>query len=202
MDRLREWTREVAATGQPVVAVSHKAAIRALLALATGWDMTGKPPMRLDWRSVAETERRQRLQSLIDMDRARGLTLSEAPVMRLTLMRVDEHESDGGRQRGREQEVHERADPDASHLADVADPRDAERDGREDERDHGHEEHPQEHLPDRPRDVVAEPAHPRRPRGERIRRDAARGAEHEAQDDLAVELHRAASDATCSLLWR
>jgi probable phosphoglycerate mutase len=26
--------------------------IRALLALATGWDMTGKPPMRLDWRSV------------------------------------------------------------------------------------------------------------------------------------------------------
>jgi len=34
------------------VAVSHKAAIRALLALATGWDMTGKPPVKLDWRSV------------------------------------------------------------------------------------------------------------------------------------------------------
>jgi 2,3-bisphosphoglycerate-dependent phosphoglycerate mutase len=28
------------------------AAIRALLALATGWDMTGRPPHKLDWRSV------------------------------------------------------------------------------------------------------------------------------------------------------
>ena len=52
MDRLREWTREVAATGQPVVAVSHKAAIRALLALATGWDMTGRQPVKLDWRCL------------------------------------------------------------------------------------------------------------------------------------------------------
>ena len=43
---------EIAATGQPVVAVSHKAAIRALLALATGWDMTGRAPHKLDWRSV------------------------------------------------------------------------------------------------------------------------------------------------------
>jgi probable phosphoglycerate mutase len=52
MDRLSGWTREMAMTGTPVVAVSHKAAIRALLALATGWDMTGRQPVKLDWRCL------------------------------------------------------------------------------------------------------------------------------------------------------
>jgi broad specificity phosphatase PhoE len=52
MLRLGSWTVEIATAGDPVVAVAHKAVIRALLALATGWDMTGKPPIRLDWRSV------------------------------------------------------------------------------------------------------------------------------------------------------
>lgn len=52
MMRLGGWAAGIAAAGQPVVAVSHKAAIRALLALATGWDMTGQPPHRLDWRCV------------------------------------------------------------------------------------------------------------------------------------------------------
>ncbi len=49
MARLAGWT---AALREPVVAVSHKAAIRALLALATGWNMLGRPPHKLDWRSV------------------------------------------------------------------------------------------------------------------------------------------------------
>ena len=49
MARLAEWAAELE---EPVVAVSHKAAIRALMALATGWDMTGKPPVRLDWRCL------------------------------------------------------------------------------------------------------------------------------------------------------
>ena len=52
MARLGRWTTGVAESGAPVVAVSHKAAIRALLALATGWDMTGRPPHKLDWRCV------------------------------------------------------------------------------------------------------------------------------------------------------
>jgi probable phosphoglycerate mutase len=52
MARLAEWTMEIAARREPVVAVSHKAAIRALLALATGWDMSGRPPVKLDWRSA------------------------------------------------------------------------------------------------------------------------------------------------------
>ena len=51
MERLAAWAREIA-VGEPVVAVSHKAAIRALLALATGWDMTGRQPLKLDWQCV------------------------------------------------------------------------------------------------------------------------------------------------------
>lgn len=47
MMRLSAWSSTL--TG-PVVAVSHKAAIRALLALATGWNMLGRPPHKLDWK--------------------------------------------------------------------------------------------------------------------------------------------------------
>jgi probable phosphoglycerate mutase len=49
MVRLKAW---LATLEQPTVAVSHKAVIRALLALATGWDMTDRPPCRLDWRCL------------------------------------------------------------------------------------------------------------------------------------------------------
>lgn len=49
MVRLAGWAVTLR---EPVVAVSHKAAIRALLALATGWDMLGRPPHKLDWRSL------------------------------------------------------------------------------------------------------------------------------------------------------
>ena len=52
MERIEGWTAEIATTGAPVVAVTHKAAIRALLALATGWDMTGRQPVKLDWRCL------------------------------------------------------------------------------------------------------------------------------------------------------
>jgi len=52
MDRVGGWLRDVAQDGEPVVAVSHKAAIRALLALATDWDMTGRQPLKLDWRCL------------------------------------------------------------------------------------------------------------------------------------------------------
>ena len=52
MARIGRWTASIAAVGQPVVAVSHKATIRALLALATGWDMMGRPPHKLDWRRL------------------------------------------------------------------------------------------------------------------------------------------------------
>jgi len=52
MARIKAWAGEIAASGEPVVAVTHKAAIRALLALATGWTMTGRQPVKLDWRCL------------------------------------------------------------------------------------------------------------------------------------------------------
>jgi broad specificity phosphatase PhoE len=45
--RLRELAAELAADPAPVAAVCHKGVIRAALALATGWDMRGEPPLRL-----------------------------------------------------------------------------------------------------------------------------------------------------------
>ena len=45
--RLRAWLAEVAADGRPVVAVSHRGVQRAALALACGWDLRDRPPLRL-----------------------------------------------------------------------------------------------------------------------------------------------------------
>ncbi len=50
--RLEPLLAEIAAADRPVGAVTHKGVIRALLALATGWDMRGKAPARLDWHAV------------------------------------------------------------------------------------------------------------------------------------------------------
>jgi probable phosphoglycerate mutase len=50
--RLSPWLAEVAHGGQPTVAVTHHGVIRALLSLATGWDMTGRPPKKLAWGAV------------------------------------------------------------------------------------------------------------------------------------------------------
>jgi broad specificity phosphatase PhoE len=52
MERIAGWAQEIAHSGEPVVAISHKAAIRALLALALGWDMTGRQPVKLDWKCL------------------------------------------------------------------------------------------------------------------------------------------------------
>lgn len=45
--RLTPLLAEVAASGTPTVIVTHKAVLRALLSLATGWAMLGKPPVKL-----------------------------------------------------------------------------------------------------------------------------------------------------------
>ena len=50
--RLRPLLAEIAPGAAPTGAISHKGVIRALFALASGWDMLGKPPVRLDWRSA------------------------------------------------------------------------------------------------------------------------------------------------------
>ncbi len=46
-DRLRPWLLEIATSGTDTIAVTHKGVIRAVMALATGWDMTGKAPARV-----------------------------------------------------------------------------------------------------------------------------------------------------------
>jgi probable phosphoglycerate mutase len=46
--RLRPFLAERAADGRPAIAVCHKGVIRALYALAVDWDMTVKPPARLE----------------------------------------------------------------------------------------------------------------------------------------------------------
>ncbi len=45
--RLRPFLQETAAAAKPTVAVCHKGIIRAIYALAADWDMTCKPPVRL-----------------------------------------------------------------------------------------------------------------------------------------------------------
>ena len=51
-DRFAAWARAVAGAGRPVGAVCHQGIIRAALSLATGWNMLGKPPVRMDWDSL------------------------------------------------------------------------------------------------------------------------------------------------------
>lgn len=43
---------DMAAAGAPSLAITHRGVIRAILAMATGWDMLGKPPAKLDWGSL------------------------------------------------------------------------------------------------------------------------------------------------------
>lgn len=45
--RLRPWLEELAAARRAVLAITHKGVIRALYALASGWDMREKPAHRL-----------------------------------------------------------------------------------------------------------------------------------------------------------
>jgi broad specificity phosphatase PhoE len=45
--RIAPLLEEIAAKDEPTVLVTHKAVLRALLSLATGWAMLGKPPMKL-----------------------------------------------------------------------------------------------------------------------------------------------------------
>ncbi len=45
--RLRPLLAALALAGADVVAVTHKGVIRAAYALASGWDLTGKPPVKL-----------------------------------------------------------------------------------------------------------------------------------------------------------
>lgn len=45
--RVTHWLEAAWQRGRPAVVVTHNGVLRALLALATGWDMTGKAPAKL-----------------------------------------------------------------------------------------------------------------------------------------------------------
>ena len=47
--RLMPLLSALATRPKPVVAVTHKGVIRAVYALASGWDMRDKPPVKLNW---------------------------------------------------------------------------------------------------------------------------------------------------------
>lgn len=49
--RVQPWLAEVAASGEPTLAVTHRGIIRVVFAKALGWDLRGKPPVKLDWRA-------------------------------------------------------------------------------------------------------------------------------------------------------
>lgn len=46
-DRLRPFLEDAALCETPMVAVAHKAVIRALISIGTGWDMTNDPPVKV-----------------------------------------------------------------------------------------------------------------------------------------------------------
>ena len=50
------------------------------------------PVERLDWRALAQAEREERFQALLDEDRNRGFDLHAAPLMRLALVRAADSE--------------------------------------------------------------------------------------------------------------
>ena len=51
-ERVKPLLAEIAASREDIAAITHKGVIRAVLALATGWDMLGKPPHRLSWSAA------------------------------------------------------------------------------------------------------------------------------------------------------
>jgi probable phosphoglycerate mutase len=51
-ERVHQWVRAVVKERRPCGAVCHQGVIRALLSLATDWQMIGEPPHQLDWSSL------------------------------------------------------------------------------------------------------------------------------------------------------
>ncbi len=51
-DRVAGWLERVRSSGRPVGAVCHQGVIRAVLSLATGWNMVAKPPIAFEWAAA------------------------------------------------------------------------------------------------------------------------------------------------------
>jgi broad specificity phosphatase PhoE len=50
--RLRGWLEEVARSRTPTLAITHRGVIRVILAEASGWNMRGEAPAKLDWQAA------------------------------------------------------------------------------------------------------------------------------------------------------
>ena len=50
--RVRPWLAQVGRRGVPTLAITHRGVIRVVFAYAVGWDLRGKPPVKLDWQAV------------------------------------------------------------------------------------------------------------------------------------------------------
>lgn len=50
--RVRPWLVQVAQQGRPTLGLTHRGVIRVVFAAATGWDMLGRPPAKLDWEAL------------------------------------------------------------------------------------------------------------------------------------------------------
>lgn len=46
-ERLVPWLQQIATANAELLAIAHRGILRALYAMAVGWDMTGKPPIKL-----------------------------------------------------------------------------------------------------------------------------------------------------------
>lgn len=51
-NRVQPWLEERAKAGKEIAAITHKGVIRAIYALARGWDMARPPPEKLHWGSI------------------------------------------------------------------------------------------------------------------------------------------------------
>ena len=115
---------------------------------------------------------------------------------------IHERDADHGGDHGGQEEVGERPHPHAAHFPDVTELCHAERDGREHERHHRHEEQPQEDLTHGTGDVRVDPAHPQRPARPEVDRETAQPAGQQTHEDLGVQLHRGSSPRRRTRLCR
>jgi broad specificity phosphatase PhoE len=51
-ERARSLLAEIAAAGDPTLAIAHRGVIRAIFAQASGWDMRGRAPTKLNWKCL------------------------------------------------------------------------------------------------------------------------------------------------------
>lgn len=52
LGRVQAWLVEVASSDKPTLAIAHRGVIRVIFAVASQWDMLGRPPAKLDWETV------------------------------------------------------------------------------------------------------------------------------------------------------